>query len=322
MPSSSPPELGPERLRVAVVGAGNIGAGAALMFARAGYRVGMYNRGPSGRDRALEWMRLALGVLVENGFETAAGAEEALSRLSPTSDLEEAAAGAGYVLEAVAEDLEIKKEVFRRLDAVCPPPAILATDTSGLSITKIASATRRPERVVGVHHFTPPHLVPGVELVAGAETSPETVDRTEALLRRLGKRPVRVPDVPGFIANRLSCALRREAWAIVEEGLASPEDVDELWTATVGPIYAAIGPLHVCDASGLDVLLAVHEHVEPVLWPPSEPSAMVRQMRDRGDLGLKSGKGFYDWPPEQAAEFIRRRDALLLAMLGPPSPRR
>ena len=299
-------------MKVAVIGGGHIGASVALMFARAGYETGIYNRSANGRATALAWMQNALQILIGLALETEAGAEAALARIAPGEEIEAAAAEAGYVFEAVAEDLELKKQVFARLDSACPAPAILASGTSGLRIGDIAAATAHPERVIGVHHFTPPHIVPGVEVVAGPATSAETVRHTMHLLKVLGRRPVLSPDVPGFIANRLSSALRREAWAIVEAQLASAADVDEIWKGSLGPIYAALGPLTVCDASGMDVLLAVHEYVEPVLWPPSSPSAMVRAMRDRGDLGLKSGRGFHDWPPERAAELHRLRDAFLL----------
>ena len=312
---SLPSDLTPERLRVAVIGTGAIGAGVALLFARAGYTVSTYNRSARGRDRARKWINLALQILVEADVETESAAREAVERIRSFVDIEEAAAGAGYILEAVAEDFELKREIFCRLDHVCPSPAILATGTSSLSVTLVAEATGNPERVVGTHHFTPAHLVPGVEVIAGAKTSPGTVAATCALLRRLKRRPVRVPDVPGFVANRLSCALRREAWAIVEEGLAEAEQVDELWMSTVGLPFLALGPLQISDASGLDVLLAVHGYVEPVLKPPSEPAAIVQEMVRRGDFGLKTGRGFYEWPQDRVEDLSRRRDSLLLAIL-------
>ena len=291
-----------------------------MQFARAGYQTRMYNRSEEGRSRALEAMRLALDVLVEHGLESEDSAGSALERVSPSFELAQVATGAGFVVEAVSEDMRLKRSLFAELDRLCPPPAILATDTSGLSITEIASATASPGRVIGTHHFNPPYLVPGVEVVSGLQTTEETVRRTCSLLRSIGKLPVLVKDVVGFVANRLSVALKREAWAIVEQGLARPEEVDAIWTSTLGPIYAALGPLQVSDASGLDVLVTVHEYVEPVLTPASDASEMVRGMREREEFGIKSGRGFYRWTPESAAALIKRRDELLLRMLGVSRP--
>ena len=299
------------QLKVAVVGGGQIGAAVALLFARAGHRTCLWNRGRPGRERAFGWMREALDTLVAEGVENARSAEQALHRVVPSPDLPTAVQGAGYVFEALSEDQELKRSTFAQLDRICPAPCVLATGTSGLSVGDIAAATRHPERVLGVHHFTPAHIVPGVEVVASRATSAATVAFTVGLLRSLGRRTVVTPDIPGFIAGRLSSALRREAWAVVAEGLATAADVDAIWTASLGPIYAALGPLAVSDASGLDVLLRVHEYVEPVLHPPSSPSPLIRELVGEGRLGMKSGRGFYAWPAELGVRLRRRRDALL-----------
>ena len=300
--------------RIAVIGGGLIGHGIAQQFAQAGHPVGLYNRTDASRQQALARIRSGLQLHVELGLATPRDVEASLAHIQAETDLARAAEGADLVVEAVAEDLALKQAIFRQLDGICPPPAILATDTSGLSISQIAAATDRPERVIGTHHFNPPPLVPGVEVVPGERTSLETVDRTLALLRKVGKQPALVRDVPGFVAVRLSSALRREAWAIVEQGIATPEAVDTIWLTTVGRVFSAAGPLEVSDTSGLDILLAVHEYVERVLTPPSTPSSLVREKVERGDLGAKAGRGFYPWPSEQLDAATRRR-ARTLAML-------
>lgn len=300
--------------RIAVIGGGHIGHGVAQLFAAHGYPVALFNRTLESSRAALDRVRSNLDLEIEQGWTTREAAEATLARIRPETDVARTAEGADFVVEAVAEDLGLKHEVFARLDEVCPPPAILATDTSGMSITEIAAPCRHPERVVGTHFFTPPHISAGVEVIPGDRTAPETVERTVALLRHVGKQTAVVKNVIGFVAGRLSSALRREAWALVEQGIASPEEIDMLWRTTVGPGYLSLGPLAVSDMSGLDVLLAVHEYMEPVLSPPSTPVAVVREHVARGELGMKSGEGFYEWTPERRAAAMRRR-ARILAFL-------
>jgi 3-hydroxybutyryl-CoA dehydrogenase len=279
--------------RVAVIGGGHIGHGVAQLFAAHGYPVALFNRTAASSERAFARIRFNLEDEVQNGRTTEAEAAATLSRLRAVTHVEQAAEGADFVVEAVAEDLPLKHEVFALLDRVCPPPAILASDTSGMSITEIAKAVQHPERVVGTHFFTPPDITPGVEVIPGEATSASTVERTVALLRAVGKQPAVVKNVVGFVAGRLSSALRREAWALVEQGIATPAEIDMIWRTTVGPSYQAAGPLGVSDASGMDVLVAVHDYIEPVLSPPSHPTAFVRERAERGELGIKSDKGFY-----------------------------
>ncbi|MCC7105623.1 MAG: 3-hydroxyacyl-CoA dehydrogenase family protein [Chloroflexi bacterium] len=300
--------------RVAVIGGGHIGHGVAQLFAAHGFPVALFNRGATSSERAFARIRFNLEDEIQNGRTTEAAALATLGRIRAETEIVKAAEGADFVVEAVAEDLALKHEVFVLLDRVCAPPAILASDTSGMSITEIARVVQHPERVVGTHFFTPPHLTPGVEVIPGDLTTVETVERTMALLRAVGKQPAVVKNVIGFVAGRLSTALRREAWAIVEQGIATPAEVDVIWRTTVGPSYQAAGPLGVSDASGMDVLVAVHDYIEPVLSPPSRPTAFVRERAERGEFGIKSGGGFYQWTPERAAAMMRRR-ARLLAFL-------
>jgi 3-hydroxybutyryl-CoA dehydrogenase len=299
---------------VAVVGGGLIGVGIAHQFAALGFPVAVFNRGAVSSRRARERLQSAVQRYVSAGLMSPQAAERCRQDIVWRTDLAATVAEADAVLEAVVEDVEVKQRLLARLDALCPPRVILATTTSGLSITALAAEVREPARVIGAHHFNPPPLLPGVEVVAGEHTSEETIRRTMTLLRRAGKEPVLVKDVPGFVVGRLSTALRREAWSIVQEGIAAAETVDAIWRATLGRAYAAQGPLEISDSSGIDVLLRVHSYIEPELTPSSTPSAMVARMVDSGQVGHKSGEGFYSWTPQRLEALYGRVERVLGAI--------
>lgn len=302
--------------RVAVIGGGLIGVGIAHQFAALGFPVAVFNRTAAGSRRARDSLDATVRRYAGAGLMSPDEAERCRRRIVWHTDLAATVAGADAVIEAVVEDMDIKRRLLARLDALCPPRVILATTTSGLSITALAADVSEPGRVIGAHHFNPPPLIPGVEVVAGERTSDDTIQRTTTLLRRAGKEPVLVEDVPGFVVGRLSTALRREAWSIVEQGIASADTVDALWRATLGRAYAAQGPLEISDSSGIDVLMRVHSHLEPELTPPSTPSAMVAGMADSGRLGHKSGAGFYSWTPRRLELLHRRVERILGAIAG------
>ncbi|MBW2323593.1 MAG: 3-hydroxyacyl-CoA dehydrogenase family protein [Deltaproteobacteria bacterium] len=215
--------------KVAIIGAGLMGFGVGVEFARFGYDVSFYNTSEASSKKAMERAKEALGLMAETQLITANEAEAAYGRLRPVWDLEEAAAGADFVHESALEILEVKQDVFAKLDAICPPPAILATNTSGLNIDDIASATKHPERVVAAHYFQPPHFVPLVEVVGGKNTSPEFVEATAQLLRGLRKK-VAVLNfaLPGFVGNRIQGVIGREIQSLVDKGVCSPEMIDDI----------------------------------------------------------------------------------------------
>jgi 3-hydroxybutyryl-CoA dehydrogenase len=300
--------------KVAVVGGGLIGVGIAHQFAALGFPVAVFNRAAVSSRRARERLHSTVQRYVSAGLMSPEETERCRQGIVWRTDLAATVADADAVVEAVVEDVDVKQRLLARLDALCPPQVMLATTTSGLSITALAAEVGEAARVIGAHHFNPPPLIPGVEVVAGEQTSEDTIQRTMMLLRRAGKKPVLVGDVPGFVVGRLSTALRREAWSIVQEGIASADTVDSIWRATLGRAYAAQGPLEISDSSGIDVLLRVHSYLEPELTPPSTPSAMVARMVDSGQLGHKTGEGFYSWTPQRLELLHRRVERVLGAI--------
>ena len=247
---------------VAIIGAGIMGHGIAQEYATAGLKVTVYDSIPSSLEQAKERIRSNLTPMVRRRAITAQQAQSTMGRIHLARSLAEAAQDADFVVEAVSEDLSTKQEVFRRLDDVCPAHAVLATNTSGLSITAVGSATKRPDRVVGTHYFNPSYLIPLVEVVPGKDTSRPTLEQTSELLRSIGKVPVLVKkDVPGFVWNRLQFALLREACWLVANGVASVEDVDLVVRKGLGRRLSLMGPFETADFGGLDTFAAISEYL-------------------------------------------------------------
>ena len=221
----------------------------------------------------------------------------------------------------MAERLPVKQELFRRLDDLAPEVAIFASETSGLRISDIARGTRHPGRCIATHNYTPPYLVPVVEVVPGEHTVPEVAEAACALLRRAGKEPVLCKEVPGHIGTRLTTALRREAYYIVEQGYAAPEAVDTVLRA-VARLMPVLGVLALTDFSGVDVLRDVHRNIQPHLDHRPDPSPLLDRLAEEGRLGVKSGRGFYRWTPGQIEEMVEARGAELLRWMrqSPPPP--
>ncbi len=306
--------------RISVVGGGYVGHGVAQQFAQAGYPVAMYNRTEESSARAMANVEGGLKLFVDAGLSTRAEAEAALARIRPTNDLPDAARDADFIVEAVAERLSVKQELIRRLDDLAPEGAIFASETSGLRISDIARGSRRPERCITTHNYTPPYLVPVVEVVPGERTAPEVVEATCALLRRAGKEPVLCKEVPGHIGTRLTTALRREAYYIVEQGYAAPEAVDTVLRA-VARLIPVIGVMAMTDFSGADVLRDVHRNIQPHLDHRRDPSPLLDRLIEEGRCGVKSGRGFYRWTPEQIQEMFEARGLELIRwMRQPPLP--
>src|SRR3954471_5382078 len=307
------------RERIAVVGAALMGTSIGLDWARAGFDVTIYDSDP---DRVSSLTRRAreIGqVLVEGGVISANELNLAVAQMTATADLGEAVGEADYVAEAIVEDLTVKQALYAELDAITRPDAVLASNTSSLMPSALAEPTSRPERVLVAHYFNPGHLIPVVEVVLGPKTAPETVETTTRLLREAGKTPaVLRKEVPGFIANRLQSALLREALALVEDGVCSIEDLDAVVSLGFGRRLAAFGPLVLHDMAGLDVWHAITSNLYPLISDAKEVQPMLADRAARGDLGLKSGRGFYEWTPTEAAAALAKRDAELLRHLAPP----
>ncbi len=302
--------------RTAMIGAGTMGAGMGLCFAQAGYEVILYDVEEEHLDHARERIANSQAVFVEEGLVSAEDARAARNRIDGTTDLAQALDGVQYVLEAAPEKLALKQELFQEMEALCPPDTVLATNTSGLSITEIASACRHPERVGGMHWANPAEIVPLVEVIRGAQTSDQTVDVIYRVTEKLGKVPVRVnKDVPGFASNRLQFAMLREALYLVQEGIVSAEDVDRTLKNGVGFRYPWLGPLETADLGGLDVFHSVAQYLLPNLSTMESTPDFFDELVAEGDLGIKTGKGFYDYEDISRDEVLRKRDLYFVRQL-------
>lgn len=279
---------------VAVLGAGTMGHGIAQVCAMAGCRTRLFDVQPAQVEAGLAKVRANLDAGVARGKVDAGLRDETLARLSGSSDLTEAVEGADLVIEAVPEKLELKRELFGKVAAVVAADAVLGTNTSSLSIADIAEGLANPGRVIGLHFFNPVHIMKLLEIVVAASTDPEVVERMRAFAGRIGKEPIVVKDAPGFATSRLGLVIGLEAIRMVEQGVASPEDIDKAMTLGYG---FPMGPLKLTDLVGLDVRLSIAEYLSGKLEQGEHfrPPQLLRDMVAAGKLGKKSGQGFYEW---------------------------
>ena len=278
--------------RVAVIGAGTMGNGIAQVLGQGGHTVVLSDIDAAARERARAQIDRSLGKLAEKGRIAAADRTAALSRIEFTRDLADVTA-ADLVVEAVVEKLDVKRELFAELDRITKPATILASNTSSISITRLGAATRRPDKVIGMHFMNPVPLMALVEVIRGQATSEETTRTVMDLSRSLGKRPVEVNDFPGFVSNRVLMPMINEAIFAVYEGVAKPEAIDEVMKLGMNH---PMGPLTLADFIGLDVCLAILEVLHDGLGDPKyRPCPLLKRMVDAGWLGRKSGRGFYTY---------------------------
>ena len=304
-----------EITQVGVIGAGTMGSGIAELFAESGYNVIWYNRSATGVQRGLTRIRANQATLIGNGMLTQDEAEAALARLHPTEDLT-ALSSVDLISESVTEDLEVKRDLFHSLDGLCARETILTTNTSGLPISHIATSVSIPERFAGMHFANPPQVMPIMEVIKGDRTSDATCELLLALAQVLHKHAVFVrKDVPGFIGNRLQGALLREALHLIEEGVASPADIDAMVKHGLGLRWAFLGPIEGMDLGGLDVMNAIFGYLFQELSAAKQAPRMLRELVAAGKLGAKSGTGFYEYAAGSAASIIDERDANLLKLL-------
>jgi len=300
----------------AVLGSGVMGHGIALAFALDGHEVSLYDVDEDLLAESEDRVRSVLETLVSAGDIDAEAADDAADRITRTTSLADAVSGADFVTEAVVEDLDIKREVFADLDDHAADDAILATNTSGLSITEIADATADPERVVGTHWFNPPYVVPLVEVIRGEETADAVIETTYDLFDAMGKTPVRVEkDIPGFIGNRIQMAMIYEAFSLLDRGVASAEAIDRAVKAGFGFRLPLLGIFEKVDHSGLDVEYGVEQYLLPELDRGTESKDILTEAVENGDYGLKTGTGVYDWEGLDPGEIYDQRDEALLAIL-------
>ena len=281
-----------------------MGSQIAMQAALHGYPVALQDVSAAQLDKALAGNRTQLDKRVAKGKLAAEDRDAALARLEPTSSLEAAAADADFVIEAVVEKLDEKREVFRRLDACAPPRAVLATNSSYIGNSQLAEVTSRPGKVVNMHFFFPPLVMRLVEVVKGEKTSDETVDLTAALARRMGREPVVLrKELPGFLVNRILRAIQTEAYFLLENGVATFADIDR--AAELG-LNFPLGPFKLADFSGLDIgYYSRLDRYKQTGNPADLPPQALRVRVERGDLGRKTGRGFYDYssdPPSPVGE--------------------
>lgn len=299
---------------VGVIGNGIIGHGVAQVFAAAGKRVVLVGRGEDSLRRAKENIRAGLELFADNDLLTKAEAEAALARVTTTLRLEDVAP-AELVVEAVPEDMALKRDIFRRLDTICPPPAVLAT-SSGHPASEVVDDVKRRERVIATHFWYPPTLLPLVEVCAGPETSREVRDWTCNALRAAGKEPVIIDkEIDGFIGNRIQFAALREAWSLWAAGVASAEAIDAVVRNSIGRRLAITGPIESADVGGLDTLHSFAKFLQPSLDASPEPPVKVSAIVAAGGRGYASGKGLYDWSQRDGAALLAARRAELIRWL-------
>lgn len=304
-----------EYTRIGIVGAGLMGHAIAQHFASKGYLVSLYDNDIKVLEQAPARMRANFKVFLDLNLTTADDVEQSMSRVNLCKTLKDVVSNADLVIEAVSEKLPLKRQIFSELEQYVSPDTILCSNTSAISITLIAEALERRERLVGSHFWNPPHIVPCVEVIKSRFTSEQTFESVYRLMKLIGKRPVKVlRDVPGFLGNRMQHALWREAMSLVEQGIATPEGIDEVVKSGFGLRMPFLGPLETADLAGLDLSRDVHEDLFPHLENAVKPLGVLADKVERGELGAKTGLGFHDWPQEKLEKTVAERDRFLLAI--------
>jgi 3-hydroxybutyryl-CoA dehydrogenase len=307
----------PEIQNVCVVGAGTMGEGIVQIFAQGGLKVNVVDQDKTILERCFEQVRANLvqfekaGLLSENPATVLSRI-----RLFSSDKLSEAVTGCQFVLETIIESLEAKREIFAQLDWL-PPAVTLASNTSSLTVSLLTEKMKTPSRVVGLHFFNPAHIIPLVEIHKSDNTAQSALEITRGLMTRVGKKPVLVrKEVPGFIINRLTGAMEREIDYLLDEGIVTAEDLDEAVKASFGFRLACLGPQEAEDMIGLDVSARVSERVFKSLSNRTEPSSILLEKVSKGELGIKAGKGWYDYSGKPRQQVIAENNRLLLEQLA------
>jgi len=296
--------------RATILGTGTMGPGMGAVLARAGLQVTLFDVNPEAIDRAKGTVSMVEGVLDRLEVPTRDG-----GGLAYETDRKAALEGTEIVVEAIPEQLELKRQVFAEAEDLISEQAIIASNTSGIPVTKMAEGLHHPERVIGWHWSNPPHLIPMNEVIPGEQTAPEVTGAIQELTRRIGYHPVTLKkEVPGFVENRVLYAIMRECLALVDEGVIDVEGLDLCVKWGIGYKLAVVPPIQLLDMAGLDIYTSVASYLNPSLADEKGVSSTATGLKDEGRLGIKTGGGFFDYSPERIKELQQQRAAALVAV--------
>ena len=302
--------------KLAIIGSGTMGHSIVLNAAWSGLNVRMYGLNQDDLTKGLEGIKNKLMVLSQHGLISYKDIEVIQSRISTSQSIDDTVKGSSFVIECIPEDLSLKQQLFNHLDQLCAPDVILATNTSGLSLSLIASGTKNPERTVLTHFWNPAHLVPLVEVLRTNKTTEDTFNRTIALLKYMHKKPIEVKrEVPGLVGNRLQFALFREAQYLLEEGIASKEDIDAAVTYSIGRRLPVTGPLLSADMGGLDVFAAISDYLFEDLSKSDRSFPTLTKLVEHKKLGSKTKRGYYEWDKDFSTKVNQAREKELIRHL-------
>ncbi|RNB85575.1 3-hydroxyacyl-CoA dehydrogenase family protein [Brevibacillus panacihumi] len=301
--------------RAAVIGSGVMGHGIAQVYAMAGYSVSLYDIKDELLGKARQAIERSLSLQVREDVLTEQAKQEALARITLTTNLQEAVADADLITEAIPEVIDLKWTLFEQLEAYAKPDAIIASNTSTFSIGRLIEKTKTPQRFIITHFFNPAQLVPLVEIVRHEKTSEDVVQKTVEWIKQIGKSPVLLKkDVPGFIANRLQTALMREAFSLLANGVAEAHEIDTVMKDGIGFRWAFVGPIETADFGGLDTWQRVMDNLAPELDRSEAAPAIIRELVAKGDLGTKTGAGIYSYADTSVEDRLRKRDEQFLRL--------
>lgn len=302
--------------KLAIIGSGTMGHSIALSAAWAGMQVKMYGLDANDLEKGFSGIENKLAVLLKNGLVNTGDIQDIKARISGSQSINETIRGATFIIECIPEDINLKKDLFQSLDKLCGEEVILASNTSGLSPTCIASDTLLPQRILVTHFWNPAHLIPLVEVLRGEKTNDHTLQRAFELLKLMNKKPIEVKkEVPGLVGNRLQFALFREAQHILQEGIASKEDIDIAVTYSIGQRLPITGPFMSADMGGLDVFSAISDYLFKDLSKADQSLPLLKKLVQQNKLGTKTGEGYYLWDKDFSEQMNNKREQELIRFL-------
>jgi 3-hydroxybutyryl-CoA dehydrogenase len=301
---------------IGILGAGLMGPGIAQAFSSAGYRVKIFDKDPAARSTLKNRMASNFKAFINLNLASPEDRERCLENVSVATSMKNLCDGPQVLIEAISEDLEVKRNVYGQMEKCTPADTILTSNTSALSITAISEALKHKTRFLGTHFWNPPQIIPCVEVIMGAFTEGEIFETVYSLMEKIKKVPVRVrKDIPGFLGNRLQHAMWREAIALKEKNVASAEDIDKVVKYGFGVRMPFIGPLETADLAGLALTFDIQKYLFPYLESSPAPSPALKDLVCDGATGTNAGRGFYDWTPEKIRQIIQQRDTVLLRII-------